>query len=147
MAAWEDREKEELKLDEGLRLKAYKDTLGNWTIGYGHLLKEKPDRDWTLVEAEEAFEEDFLKAELGAKDVVPFFEALDGARKGALVNLAFNMGATALSGFHGTLAALDAGDWDTAALHLMNSKYARQVRSRASRLAFRLRTGEYALRS
>jgi GH24 family phage-related lysozyme (muramidase) len=28
--------REQLKREEGLRLKPYKDTLGHWTIGYGH---------------------------------------------------------------------------------------------------------------
>jgi len=146
MAAWEEREKEELKLDEGLRLEAYKDTRGNWTIGYGHLLKEKPATGWTQAQADEEFNQDFEEAVTGAKEVVPFFDALEDARKGVFVNLVFNMGAEKLSEFHGTLAAADAGDWDSAAQHLMNSKYARQVKARAARLAFRLRTGEYSLR-
>lgn len=146
MAAWEEREKEELKADEGLRLKAYTDTRGNWTIGYGHLLKSKPVADWSQAEADEAFNEDFENAETGAAQAVPFFSALDGPRKGALVNMAFNMGSAGLAGFHGMLNAMNSGDWDTAALHLMNSRYARQVGKRAQRLAYRIRTGEYSLR-
>lgn len=146
MTAWEDREKEELKADEGLRLKAYKDTLGNWTVGYGHLLKEKPEADWTQAQADETFDNDFEEAETGAIRAVPFFTALDGPRKGAMVNMAFNMGSAGLAGFHGMLAAMDSGDWDTAALHLMNSRYARQVGDRAKRLAYRIRTGSYSLR-
>ncbi len=31
-----------LKLQEGLRLKAYKDTLGQLTVGYGHRLGDEP---------------------------------------------------------------------------------------------------------
>lgn len=146
MAAWEEREKEELRLDEGVRLKAYKDTLGNWTIGVGHLLKEKPATDWTQDEVEAAFAIDFEEAENGAIRAAPFFSALDGPRKGVLVNMAFNMGGEKLAAFHGMLAAMDSGDWDTAALHLMNSRYARQVGNRAKRLAYRIRTGEYSLR-
>lgn len=146
MAAWEEREKEELKLDEGYKLKAYKDTLGNWTIGVGHLLKEKPAEDWTQEQVDNAFASDFEEAETGAIRAAPFFSALDGPRKGVLVNMAFNMGSKKLAAFHGMLAAMDSGDWDTAALHLMNSRYARQVGDRAKRLAYRLRTGEYSLR-
>lgn len=145
MAAWEEREKEEIALDEGRRNKAYKDTRGNWTIGVGHLLK-KEEGPWTDEKIDEVYEVDFQNAVTGAKQAVPFFDALDGARKGALVNMAFNMGSTTLASFHGTLNALDNGDWTTAALHLMNSKYARQVGARANRLAYRLRTGEYSLR-
>lgn len=147
MAAWEEREREELKADEGLRLKAYKDSRGFWTIGYGHFLGNTPCiKEIELCGAEQLFEEDFQEAITDTKKVVPFFDALDGPRKGALVNMCFNMGAKALSEFHGTLAALDEGDWDTAALRVMNSRYARQVKNRANRIAYRLRTGEYALR-
>jgi lysozyme len=146
MAAWREREQEEIKLDEGLRLKAYKDSLGYWTIGYGHFLGATPIPDITLEKAEELFEEDFLQAEEGARQAAPFFDALTGPRKGALVNMAFNLGAKKLSEFHGTLNALDMGEWDTAALHIMNSRYARQVKNRANRIAYRIRTNEYSLR-
>lgn len=143
--SWQDREKEELKADEGLRLKVYKDTLGNATIGYGHLDREGL-KEVSLQEAEDLFEADFEDAVTAAAQAVPFFAALDGARKGALVNMAFNLGETKLAEFHGMLNALDEGDWSTAALHLMNSRYARQVGNRAKRLAYRFRTGEYSLR-
>lgn len=144
---WEDREKEELRLDEGFRLKAYKDSRGFFTIGVGHYLGDKPQpAEITVEKAEEWFAEDFEEAVTDTKRVVPFFDALDGARKGALVNMCFNMGASKLSEFHGTLQALDEGDWMQAALRVMNSRYARQVKGRANRIAYRFRTGEYALR-
>lgn len=145
MAAWEEREKEEIELDEGRRKKAYKDSLGYWTIGVGHRI-EGPEPDWTDEKIDEVFEEDFQKAITQAKEAVPFFDALEGPRKGVLVNMAFNMGGQTLASFHGTLAALDSGDWTAAALHIMNSKYARQVGNRAKRLAYRIRTGEYSIR-
>ncbi len=148
MAAWQEMEKEEVKADEGLRLKAYKDTRGNLTIGYGHTGPDVTEGlEITKERADELFEEDFEEAVTEAAQAVPFFSALDGPRKGALVNMAFNMGGKKLAEFHGTLAALDSGDWTSAALHLMNTRYARQVKGRAVRIAYRLRTGEYALRT
>jgi len=151
MSAWQEMEKEEIKADEGLRLTAYPDPLTKaepYTIGYGHTGKDvKPGLVITKEQADELFETDFEEAVTEAAQAVPFFSALDGARKGALVNLAFNLGGKKLAEFHGTLAALDSGDYTSAALHLMNSRYARQVRGRAVRLAYRLRTGEYALRT
>lgn len=152
MSSWEEMEKGELKLDEGLRLTAYKDSLGNWTIGYGHLMRMPYDvggdpTTITLQEAEDLFETDFEEAISDAQSAVPFFNALDGPRKGALVNMAFQLGATKLSGFHGTLAAMDEQDWNGAAKNVMNSLYARQARARATRIAYRIRTGEYSVRT
>lgn len=147
MADWEEMEKEEIKADEGLRLKAYKDSLGNWTIGYGHYGDVKEGDVITQHQADVMFDVDFEEAVTEAKQAVPFFDALDGPRKGVMVNMAFNMGGKTLASFHGTLEALDSQDWDLAAKNLMNSKYARQVKGRAVRLAYRLRTGEYAIRA
>lgn len=145
MADWEEREKEEIELDEGRRSKAYKDSLGNWTIGVGHLL-HADEAEWSEEKIDDVYEADFQRAIDAAKKAVPFFDALDGPRKGALVNMAFNMGAATLASFHGTLAAMDNADWQLAAKNLMNSKYARQVGNRAKRIAYRIRTGEYSLR-
>lgn len=150
MAAWQEMEAEEIKADEGLRLEAYPDPLTKaepYTIGYGHTKGVKKGDKITKEQADEFFEEDFEDAVTAAAQAVPFFSALDGPRKGALVNMAFNLGGPKLAEFHGTLNALDSGDWNSAALHLMNSRYARQVKGRAVRLAYRLRTGEYALRT
>lgn len=148
MSSWEEMEKGELKLDEGLRLTTYKDSVGVKTIGYGHTGSEAQDgRTISLQEAEDLFETDFEEAISDAHNAVPFFNALDGPRKGALVNMAFQLGATKLSGFHGTLAAMDEQDWNGAAKNVMNSLYARQARARATRIAYRIRTGEYSVRT
>ena len=148
---WEAMEKSELKADESLRLKAYKDKYGKWTIGYGHTTDEDTvdaNTVITLHQAEEIFEVDFEQAVTEAKEAVPFFDALDGPRKGAMVNMAFQMGFKGLSAFHGTLAAMDAQDWDQAAKNIMNSKYAKKDSpARAARIAYRVRTGEYAART
>lgn len=151
MASWEEMEKLELKDDEGLRLKAYKDSLGNYTIGYGHLMHYAGEvggdpMEITLSEAEEMFDIDFQQAVTEAQEAVPFFAALDGPRKGAMVNMAFQMGGATLAAFHATLEAMDAADWEEASKRIMNSKYARQTRARAQRIAYRVRTGEYAVR-
>lgn len=145
---WFDREVEELKLDEGFRSHPYTDSLGYWTIGYGHhdgvTAKTAPiskeDAEFLLIERmEEAWDD--------AKAVVPSFDNLDGPRKGALLNLAYNLGRKKLSGFHGTLKAIDDQDWELAGKRLLNSLYARQVKNRAKRVSYRLEFGEYADRS
>jgi lysozyme len=148
MANWEAMEETEIKADEGLRLKAYKDTVGIITIGHGHTGPDVHDGQViTQEQAEELFEGDFQEAITNAKTAVPFFDALDGPRKGAMTNMAFQMGEAGLAAFHGMLEAMDNQDWDEAARHIMNSKYARQAKARATRIAYRVRTGEYAVRT
>jgi lysozyme len=147
MHQWFEDEVEELKLDEGFRSKPYKDSLGYWTIGYGHhdgvtadtAPINKEDAESLLIERmEEAWDD--------AKIVVPSFDQLDGPRKGAVLNLAYNLGRKKLAGFHGTLQAIEDQDWDEVERRLLNSLYARQVKGRANRIAYRLKTGDYAER-
>lgn len=145
MADWEQREKQELTLDEGRFLKSYKDTRGYWTIGVGHLLGNNPEyADTTITDdqCDELFEEDFEQAVQDAEAAYGGFSGLDGPRQGALVNMAFELGSK-LSTFHGFLNLLDQGDYAGAAQDLMNTAYAKQVPARASRIAFRIRTDTY----
>lgn len=147
--AWDDREKQELELDEGKVLKSYKDQFGNWTIGVGHFLGPNPlyaEKVITEKQCQELFDEDFKEAVDGATKAFDGFSGLDGPRKGALTNMAFQLGAKSLSTFHTFLGYIDALKYDEAALDLMNTAYARQVPARAKRIAFRIRTGEYAKR-
>ena len=147
--AWDDREKQELILDEGKCLTAYKDNRGNWTIGIGHNLGRDPKFGGLVIteeQCDEYFEDDFSDACRGAEEAYSGFPGLDGPRKGALVNMAFQMGGQTLSTFHTFLSYLDRLMYAEAALDLMNTAYAKQVPARASRIAYRIRTGEYSPR-
>ena len=57
-----------------------------------------------------------------------------------IVNMCFNMGAPRLSGFKKFIAGVNAGDWKTAAVEMMDSRWARQVGDRAVRLKNRILT-------
>ena len=54
--------------------------------------------------------------------------------------MCFNMGAPRLSGFKKFIAGVNAGDWNTAAVEMMDSRWARQVGNRAERLKNRILT-------
>ena len=147
MNEWFSDEVEELKQDEGFRSKPYRDSLGYWTIGYGHHdgvtantapINEEDAESLLIERMEEAWDD--------AKAVVLSFDHLTGPRKGAMLNLAYNLGKKKLQGFHGTLAAIEAEDWDLAAKRLLSSLYAKQVKSRANRIAYRLQYDDYAQR-
>lgn len=68
---------------------------------------------------------------------------LNAARQDVLINMCFNLGITRLKTFQKALAAMEAGDWDTAADEMLDSAWARQVGDRAKELAEQMRRGSY----
>lgn len=123
---------EELKVDEGVRRKAYVDTVGKITIGVGRNLT-----DIGLSDAELGLllDNDITKVCFELDNTLPWWRQLDDARQNALANMCFNLGLRGLLGFPHFLLALKAGDWETAAAEMLNSRWAKQVGPRATRLA------------
>lgn len=133
-----------LKFDEGYENQPYKDSLGFWTIGVGHLLG-KDIYKMTLSERviNAMLEEDLEKA---WNDILSIFgdvaDSWSYPRQLALLNLSFNLGRTRLSKFHNTIEAIKDYRWDDAANHLTKSLWAKQVKSRSVRVIHMVRTGE-----
>lgn len=132
------RIRERTKRFEGLSLMPYKCPVGEDTIGYGHLIKN----GITQTTANVLLDEDLKAAERSAKGL-PWFSKLNGPRQAVIIDLIFNIGITRLYGFRKMRAAIEAGDFETAAKELLDSKYARQVAYRARLNAEMLRTGEW----
>lgn len=86
--------KEQLKKDEGLRLRRYKDTKDKWTIYYGHLIKEGEVFINTIEEAEAFLDADIAIAGKDAKDIFPEFKSFTENRQDAIIMLLFSMGKT-----------------------------------------------------
>ena len=131
-----------LKQDEGLRLTAYLDTVGVWTIGYGHTGPEvKRGLVWTAEKAEQVFIEDIKSHNAKLYARAPWIRQLDPVRRRVLENMAFNLGIDGLLGFKNTLKAVQDGRYDDAANGMLASLWAKQVKGRAVRLAQEMRTG------
>ena len=124
----EDEIKSAIKKEEGLRLDVYPDITGQMTIGYGHLLSK--GSKIPLEAAEIIFEADYQNA---VKDYEKLHLDLDPVRRAAIVDMLFNMGLTRVQKFQRMIAALREGNWDRAAIELMDSGYARQLPNRAKR--------------
>ena len=122
---------EELKRDEGVELKAYQDTVGIWTIGIGRNLQ---DVGVSMEEAEFLLASDIDVAVSELQRTFDWFEDLSDARQRVCINMCFNLGLTRLLGFKKFLAAMEAGDWKTAGVEMLDSKWARQVGVRSTRL-------------
>ena len=128
-----------LKIDEGEVLTPYKDSEGNLTIGVGHLLSNGISREVSKI----IFYEDFLKSQMDCWDKIPCYANLNEARRYVLANMCFNIGISRLLGFKKMLSALDKEDYSKAAEEMMDSKWAVQVKSRATRLKEIMIKGEY----
>lgn len=81
-----------IKSFEGLRLEKYRDAVGKWTIGYGHLILENESFPGalTLAEAEDLLRADLNMTERGVRRQVTV--DLNQNQFDALVAFAFNVG-------------------------------------------------------
>lgn len=101
-----------IKNFEGLRLKAYKDVVGVWTIGYGHTKGVRSGHEITEDEAEDLLRSDLADFEAAVNKAVKV--PLAQYEFDALVSFAYNVGKTALVN-SSLLRMLNAGDRDKAA--------------------------------
>lgn len=139
---------EELKRSEGWRSKPYLCPLGFPTVGWGfrvgpqgadiklyQFTLPQPVGDLWLQE---------LAAQI-AIQIAPQLAGLSEPRQVVLVCMAYQLGIDGLLAFKKMLAATSAGDYDTAAAEMLNSRWARQTPVRAQRMAAQMRTGHYEL--
>ncbi len=87
-----------LKRFEGCRLKAYKDIVGIWTIGYGHIARVYPGQTITQEEADQLLEEDLRHFESGVSSFVKV--NLTDNQFSALVCFSYNVGLGSLLKSH-----------------------------------------------
>ena len=97
---------------EGLRLQAYQDSVGVWTIGYGHTSGVTQGMTCTKEQAEQWLENDFFMAKNDVKSVVR--SPITDNQLDALGSFVFNLGIRRL--IQSTLLKkLNAGDYVGAA--------------------------------
>lgn len=152
--------KDQLKSDEGLRLKSYKDSLGVLSIGYGFNLT-RHDADDTLLmagvsasdiagvkagsvpltedQANALFDVSLSSASNDARKLVNDFNSHPQAVKDTLVNLSYQLGHKKLSGFEDMLGAINDRDYVKAGAEVLDSKLAKQTPKRAKRNAERIK--------
>lgn len=148
---------EMLRNEEGVRYEPYKDHLGYWTVGVGHLMDERKGGSlpkWAETEiaatgrlsnesVNKLLENDLFKVMNEIKHNIPWAEDLDDVRYGVLVDMTFQMGIGGVLGFKNTLAHIHAGRYTQAADNMQQSLWYRQTPNRANRRIKEMLTGEY----
>lgn len=138
-----DRIKRDIILSEGIRHTAYKDTLNNWTIGVGHLIKIPDeeyliDKELTSLEVDQIFTTDLNQAIDDARKFVDANHIHEEAFE-IVVDMAFNLGLPKLMKFQKFRQALLAKQYKMASIEMLNSLWSRQLPNRSKRLAKRMR--------
>jgi lysozyme len=148
----------DLKRDEGFRARAYRDSKGIWTVGYGHAYVQ-PGEVWTedKASAQLAVDVDLTCGQLDK--ALPWWRGLDLVRQDALANMAFNIGVGVppcaahpegggVQEFQHMLEALRSNDWPHASVQALMSRWAKEppegVGQRAERIAYMFKTGKRA---
>lgn len=134
-----------IEQDEGYSPGLYKDTLGQWTIGIGFCLDRRPmPRLVALYWLDMIIDE--IREDLLTTDQYPIFQFLNDARKSAIINMCYQMGVTGVchpvDGFVKMWKALENQDYESAADHALNSRWAKiQTPNRAKRVCHVIRIG------
>jgi lysozyme len=158
------KEKDQLIIDEGVRLHPYYCTSKCLTIGVGRNLDDNPLTSdevkylmkrrehisaenliadfWvngiTMDEAHYLLENDMKRFDAELRRRIAWYGEAPEEVQGILLNMAFNMGVTRLLGFHATLPLIESGQYFQAGENLKVSLWAKQVKNRATRLIGRL---------
>ena len=140
-----NRLREELAVDEGVKLVSYLDHLGLKTCGIGHLCREDDEEfgepSGTPVSQEVVdryYEVDFDKHVDETLHVCEDhnidFDNLPENVQHVLVNMCFNLGANRLGKFKNMLSACAESDWREMAAQMEDSKWFGQVGRRSVEL-------------
>ena len=140
-----DKLREELKEDEGCKNEIYLDHLGLPTFGIGHLVTEWDQEYEKEVGTEvsedrvnNCFQVDIWGTINDCKVLYSNFDELPEEVQLILANMMFNLGRPRLTNFVRMREAVNKGDWQEAKIQMLDSKWAKQVPNRASRLSERM---------
>lgn len=124
---------------EGVRLKPYRDTTGHTSIGVGRNLTDKGISE---EECAELFKNDLEDAVNRANETFPWLKKLCETRRNVIYSMVFNLGIAGVRSFKCMIAAIEKEDYILASAEMLDSKWAKQVTSRAIELSEMMRLGE-----
>ena len=120
---------------EGIKLQAYQDHLGFWTIGVGRLIDQKRRGGITETEALYLLNNDITACLRDLESIFQFeWDKFPDPVKMAMVSLRFQLGPGGFRGFKKMIGALKFGDFKSAAAQMKDSNWYRQTPRRADEL-------------
>lgn len=132
-----------LTQEEAKKNHMYLDTVGKWTIGVGHNLTDKDISDRAV---QVILEDDINDVVTILNQKIPWWNNQDDVRQRVLADMCFNMGwgngLHGLSSFPHMLEFVRTKQYSTAAQHGLDSHWAKQVGSRATKLMKMMETGQ-----
>jgi len=120
-----------IKKHEGWRSKLYVDSVGVKTIGYGINL-EQQEMPKAVAELWLSMVVSDIKNKLREYE---WYIKLNGDRRKAIIDMAYNLGIPGLLKFKNMIAAIKENNYRKAAKEMIDSKWASQVGKRATDLA------------
>ena len=132
-----------LKRHEGVESHAYECSEGKITVGVGRNIDAEGGIGLSEEEIDFLLQNDIQRCIVELSSEYDWFIDLDDVRKDAMVDIAFNLGITRLRLFKRALAAMAVGNYKEASTEFLDSKWAKQVGSRALELTDMIASGEY----
>ncbi|QZA70442.1 lysozyme [Erwinia phage AH03] len=142
-----------LRVDEGFKSVPYRDTEGYPTIGIGQRIGPKNAlmTNYTLTISQPVADLwmqdialDYMNKIQSDSRISAALTKCNDARRDALLDMAYQLGVSGLSGFRNTLVLISNGDFAKASAEMLNSLWARQTPQRAKRLSETIRLGDYS---
>ena len=153
--------------EEGMELHAYKDSVGLWTVGIGHLLdSDQSDEEFAIlaeagydgsdesienliITEDQAFRLFDIDVQEAIHDIYPTFDndslnELGEARRAVIISMIFQCGGAGFRKFRKFIDAIKEGDFETASVEMMDSRAAKQAPNRFKRASEAMRTGIFA---
>jgi len=132
---------EMLRRHEGYKDRVYNDSLGFLTVGYGHHLY--PGSRINKLIADELLKIDIADAvnDFMKLDLIRI-QKLNVARRRVIINMIFNIGFQKVLQFKKMWKYIECEDYELASREMLNSKWAKQVKTRAIELAEIMKKGE-----
>jgi len=132
-----------LSQHEGRIGHVYKDSLGYLTIGVGHLVDERKGGKLPEHIIDALLDYDMAEHWTELLEKLPWVQNLDDVRQAVLLDMAFNLGVDGLLKFKNTLRLVHEADYRAASRNMLDSLWARQVKTRAVRLSRMMETGQW----
>lgn len=137
-----------LIMHEGKRYSAYQDSLGYWTIGVGRLIDARKGGRLSDDEIELMLTNDIKNHKALLLQYQPWVANLDEVRQAVMFDMTFNLGIEpfdndGIKDWPNFINQVRTGQYTNAAANMRSTTWAKQVGSRATRLAQMMETGEW----